>query len=516
MVMDHEAAGLGLSRSDFLGNAEPAETQRPDVGAVDFSHDVINVLIADWDDEIYEAVQDLQIEHADIRVVGIAPDCTSAFENARNLHPEVIVTAYQLPGMNPIQFVSRLVNQYPHVPVLVMINEEDAENSGRIIHAGARDVVVKQAITTDDLADHIRRLYAEEMRRREAERLARIQREVGERQERERRQRRPIGGDPSVDVVRQRQQLVAFYSPKGGVGTTVAAANTAVLLARKLARSEIREESRLKICLVDMDFGYGNLNTVLMLPNKTNIYDLVQTYDPETQRFDAHALDKAIVKHPQVPGLDILLAPNRLEYHDAITGEHVNALIRTLREREYDIIIADLTTDLRDTTIEVLTQAQKIFFFVTQDISSIFITEQVIDMLTSSSLQVRRSVFRLVLSGLIQGTGVVPADISEHLKMPIAVSIPDERRLVTSTINNGKLLALGQPNPVINAYTRLAGMISPELAMKGTEVAEASSGNGLFGMFSLGRGKADKKERPKRRKPKARPNRGRGRGERKK
>lgn len=515
MVLEPETGGLGLSRRDFMGEPEPVERHRSDMGVTDFSHDVINVLIADWDDSIYEVTQDLQIDHADIRVVGISPDCNSAFESVRNLHPEVIVTAYNLPGMNPIQFVSRIVNQYPHIPLLVMIDESEAENSARIIHAGARDVVVKQSITTDDLASHIRRLYAEELQRREAERFERLRREEGEREERERRLRRPIG-ESSVDVVRQRQQVIAFYSPKGGVGTTVAAANTAVLLARKLARSDIREESRLKICLVDMDFGYGNLNTVLMLPNKTNIYDLIQTYDSETQRFDAHALDKAIIKHPQVPGLDILLAPNRLEYHDAITGEHVNALIRALREREYDIIICDLTTDLRDTTIEVLRQAQKIFFFVTQDISSIFVTEQVIDMLTSSSLGVRRSVFRLVLSQLIQGTGVLPTDISEHLKMPIVAQIPDERRLVTASINNGKLLALGQPNPVLNAYTRLAGMISPELAMKGTEVAENASGGGLFNLFSFGRDKGAKRDSPKRRKPKARPSRGRAKGGRKK
>lgn len=516
MAFDNEfEGGMGLSRRDLFHAVGGHEPMHSNANLPDLSHDVINVLIADWDDEMYDVAQEMQISHPDIRVVGVSPDCNAVFENLRHLHPEVVVAAYNLPGMNSIQFISRLVSQYPHIPVIVMINETEIENSGRIIHAGARDVIVKDTLTIDGLAEQIRKVYIDEIRRREAERAERMRREEVERAQRERRERR-IVSEPQVDVVRQRQQVVAFYSPKGGVGRTVTLANVAVLLARKLARPDIREESRLKICVVDMDFGYGNLNTVFLVPNKTNIYDLIQTYDPNTGRFDQHALDKAIMRHPQVPGLDILLAPNRLEYHDAITGDHVRTLLRTLREREYDLILVDLTTDLRETTLEVLREAQKIFLFVEQDLSSIFLTEQVIDILTTTSLQIRRSTFRLVLSKVIQGTGVVPSDISEHLKMPIAASIPDERRLVTASINNGKLLALGPPNPVVHAYMRIAGMISPELALKGApDVSESTSGGGLFSVFSFGRKKeVPEQERVKKRRPKARP--GRNRSEKKK
>ena len=483
---DFDKEALGFDPSADFG-IENEDTR----GFTPLNEHVINVLFADWSDDMYEIIQDLQIEHSDIRVSGIAADCIQLFDYASSLFPEVIVLAYGLPGMNSLQLVSRLVRERPNVPVLVVVDERDTERISQLIQAGAKDAIVKQMITLDELADKIRKEYQLEIQRREQEREAKRRRMEMERAAKaQQRSDRPV--DNEVEFVRQRQQIVAFYSPKGGVGTSVLAVNTALTLARYLARPEIRENDRLKVCLVDCDFGYGNIDSLLMLPNKTNIYDVVQTYDPASGRFDPHALDKAIVRHPTV-ALDVLLAPSNIEFHDAITGEYIEALLSELKARGYDIIICDTSCDLRDTTYAVLKEAQKIFFVVTQDLAALRTAEQVIDLLTGPILGIRRSAIRLVLSQLIQGNGILPSEITDFLKMPLAATIPDDRRLVSTSINQGKPLALGQPNPVLQAIRRVAAQISPELGVKFGHEEPASGGGGLMGVLGLGGGRKKQK-----------------------
>lgn len=470
--------------TDLAGNAEDTRKFSP------LNEHVINVLFADWTDDMYEMLQDLQIEHRDIRVIGIATDCSQLMDHLDSLFPEVIVVAYGLPGMNTIQLITRLVRERPMIPVLVMVDERETDRISQLIQAGAKDAFVKP-LTLDELADKIRKEYHLEIQRREQEREAQRRRAEMERAAKTQERNQPHV-DSEVGFIRQRQQIVAFYSPKGGVGTSVIAVNTALTLARYLARPEIREHDRLKVCLVDCDFGYGNLDTLLMIPNKTNIYDVTQTYDAATGRFDPHALDKAIVRHPSV-ALDVLLAPSNIELHDAISGEHIQALLSELKAREYDIIICDTSCDLRDTTYAVLKEAQKIFFVVTQDLAALRTTEQVIDLLTGPMLGIRRSAIRLVLSQLIQGNGILPSEIADYLKLPLVATIPEDRRLVTLSINTGKPLALGQPNPVINAIRRVASQISPELGLKFGHEEPSTGGGGLMSVFGFAKSKSKEK-----------------------
>ena len=165
-----------------------------------------------------------------------------------------------------------------------------------------------------------------------------------------------------------------------------------------------------------------------------------------------------------------------------------------LKARGYDIIICDTSCDLRDTTYAVLKEAQKIFFVVTQDLAALRTAEQVIDLLTGPILGIRRSAIRLVLSPVDSRAMVYCRPKSQiFLKMPLAATIPDDRRLVSTSINQGKPLALGQPNPVLQAIRRVAAQISPELGVKFGHEEPASGGGGLMGVLGLGGGRKKQK-----------------------
>lgn len=469
-----------------------SSTNTPGTGFQDFE-ETIDVMFADWTDTLYEVVQELQLEYPEISVVAMASDASSVLEYTRQLFPDVIVLSHNLPGMSTVSLIQALVKEYPQIPIIVMIDEEEVDAINRLIHSGAKDTFIRQDFTLEELASIIRKVYRDELRRREEERLAkRRQAEV----EREIRRRRAASrGSEKIEVVREKQQVISFYSPKGGLGTTTLAINTALVLGR-MARAR---NDNLKVILVDCDFGYGNIGDGLLIPNRTNIYDVIQTFDEKRQMFDPHALDKAIVQYDNI---DVLLAPNRLEFNDLIEDVHIRTLIQALKEdKGYDVIILDTTTHLSDTTIAALRASNKIFFLLSQDLPTIRIAQQVIELLTGR-LDISPSTIRLVLSQIIQGVGVAPGDIRDYLNFPIVVTTPEDRRLVMNSYNNGKPIAASQNTPLLSSIKRIAGMISPALGrhMSVEETSSKPSGGLFASLFSSG----DKTKPVKKKKTKAR------------
>ena len=107
----------------------------------------IRVLVVDDSPLIRQTFQKLLEADPDIEVVGTAGDPYEARDQIAKLKPDVMTLDIEMPRMNGIQFLKKLIPQFP-LPVIVCsslpINTFDA------LEAGAVDYVRKPVITSSD------------------------------------------------------------------------------------------------------------------------------------------------------------------------------------------------------------------------------------------------------------------------------------------------------------------------------------------------------------------------------
>lgn len=80
-----------------------------------------------------------------IEVIGKAKDGKEGLDLAFQLHPDVICTDLQMPGMDGLEFTRQVMAHLP-TPILVLSNsvqKEDVDNIYEVMKAGAVDVMAK-------------------------------------------------------------------------------------------------------------------------------------------------------------------------------------------------------------------------------------------------------------------------------------------------------------------------------------------------------------------------------------
>ena len=97
---------------------------------------------------------DAQPEGAEI--VGEASNGAEAVELARELQPDVVVMDLQMPELNGIEATQRIVEESPHIGVLVLTMFEDDDSVFAAMRAGARGYLLKGA----DQAEIVRAIHA--------------------------------------------------------------------------------------------------------------------------------------------------------------------------------------------------------------------------------------------------------------------------------------------------------------------------------------------------------------------
>jgi DNA-binding NarL/FixJ family response regulator len=114
----------------------------------------INILIAD-DTTLIRQLLAMQLSRVpDFNVVGEAEDGRVAVEMALRLRPDVIVMDLDMPYLNGIQAVERILGQYPHVSVVLLTAHRGLAPIGRF--SGVSECLDKDC-TPDELVEAIRR-----------------------------------------------------------------------------------------------------------------------------------------------------------------------------------------------------------------------------------------------------------------------------------------------------------------------------------------------------------------------
>jgi len=250
-------------------------------------------------------------------------------------------------------------------------------------------------------------------------------------------------------------EIVAFFSPKGGVGTTTLAVNTAVLLAGGggsvlgPGRASERGFPPSRVLLVDLDLQFGQVATHL---NLTPRYDIAGLASDEQALADPELARMYLTTHSS--GLVVLAAPTRPEADFRVTLEHLQRMFEGLRP-SFDHIIVDLGSRLDPRAVWVLEQAGAHVFVLFPEIAALRAMSMLMTFLSETTpLQARAAV---VVNHVFPKELLKTRDVENLLKMKPAAEIPYTEVEMIRSVNEGVPLVIGRPaSPATIALRRVA------------------------------------------------------------
>jgi NarL family two-component system response regulator LiaR len=124
--------------------------------------DAIRVLVVDDHPVVRKGIGAMLAGEIDIRIVGEATNGKQAVEQARDLHPDVILMDLVMPEMDGIEAIRLISARDPEVRILVMTSFAADDKVFPSIKAGAIGYLLKDA-DPEDLAYVIRRVHRGEL-----------------------------------------------------------------------------------------------------------------------------------------------------------------------------------------------------------------------------------------------------------------------------------------------------------------------------------------------------------------
>ncbi|TMD30720.1 MAG: MinD/ParA family protein [Chloroflexi bacterium] len=393
--------------------------------------DQIRVLIVDDIPETRDHLAKLLGFESDIEVVGSAASGAEALETATRLVPDVVLMDINMPDMDGITATERLSSAVPTASVVMMSVQGEADYLRRSMLAGAREFLVKP-FSSDELTASIRQVYARE--REKASRI--VVASVGS-----------AAAAAASAADSEPGQIVAVYSPKGGVGRTTVAVNLAIAASTELGR---------KVVLVDGSFQFGDVGVLLNLnPKNKSIADLV----PELENGgEPDSLDLFVINHSA--GVRVLLAPPSPEMAELITTGGVKRVLEGLR-LTHDLVIVDCSSYFNETTLAILDMADVILTMLTLEITSIKNIRQFLEV--ADQLGYEPDKVRLVLNRADSTLGIRVTDVEHSIGRKVDHSIVSDGRSVVYALNRGVPFFLSNREAQVSQdILRLAASIAGE------------------------------------------------------
>jgi len=247
---------------------------------------------------------------------------------------------------------------------------------------------------------------------------------------------RKVGETRAADSANQRSLVVSLFSPKGGVGRTTLAYNLAVALGQEH-----------RVCLIDGSLQFSDLRGLLRVPAVApSIVNL------PTDKIREQDLGEVTWRDPS--GIDILLAPPRVEMAEMVTTRDVEKVLSLLRQL-YEFVIIDTRAALSDDVLVFLDSADLILQVLTFD--SMAIRSLAMSAETFTAIGYPRSKLLTVLNRADAAGGFDKADVEQALGSQIDFEVVSDGRLVLSSNNEGIPFVTSSPEaPISQGVRRIA------------------------------------------------------------
>jgi len=235
-------------------------------------------------------------------------------------------------------------------------------------------------------------------------------------------------------------RLITISSASGGQGSTMLAVNLAV---------ELAELSGGKVAVVDLDFRFGQVATLLDIDPTYTLADLVGT----VEQVEQSVIEKVLVKHDS--GVFVLSRPTHLGQTETLSAAScVGVLSMMMRFMDYVIVDGPMRFDIGAKA--VLDLADTHLILVQCLVPSVRNALRVLDAMRTAGYKMDR--LHLVCNRVGRESSHVSfQDVTNTLNLKADIQIPDDWVTVGGAMNLGvPLLSYGPKSKVRLAINELA------------------------------------------------------------
>ncbi|PCI05533.1 MAG: response regulator receiver protein [Hyphomicrobiales bacterium] len=262
-------------------------------------------------------------------------------------------------------------------------------------------------------------------------------------------------------------QFLAFMPASGGVGTTMAALETAAILNRHgkpLGRTT---------CVVDLNFQHGSCAEYLDIEPRFDISEI----ENAPERLDRQLLDVMLSKHES--GLSVISAPNQPTEMRTFKPALVVRLL-DLVSAYFDYVVIDLPRIWFPWTDTVIMGSNKLFIIADMTVPSIRHAKRLIDAVEDKiGNQADPKVIVNRMDQRKNENGLNYTDVEASLGEYLAGGIPNNYMLVRAAVDRGVPLSTIEADN--NVTAALKGIILEN------EAEDIKNDEKLSGLISLGR-----------------------------
>ncbi len=256
----------------------------------------------------------------------------------------------------------------------------------------------------------------------------------------------------AVEASRAGSMMVTFFSPKGGVGRTTLAYNLAVALGSAGHR----------VCLVDGSLQFSDLRGLLRVPAVAP-----SMVNLPTDRIRESDVADVAWKDPS--GIDILLAPPRVEMAEMVTVRDVEKALSILRQL-YEFVIVDTRAALSEDVLVFLDASDLILQVLTYD--SMAIRGLVMAGEAFDAIGYPPTKLATVLNRADSAGGFNRADVEAAIGRAIDYEVVSDGHLVQAANNEGVPFVSGSPDaPISRGVREMAESLSAHLRQRAPALA---------------------------------------------
>ncbi len=340
-------------------------------------------------------------DHAEVD--GVATSFESGFELIYKKKPNVVIMEVGEDVNLSLSRIKSILERFPQVSIFATSADKSADTILKVMRAGADEYILRPVSETDldaALQKH-GRLW-----------LTRVMPEE------------------------QRGQVIAAFSPKGGVGVTTIAINLATHIYSSTKKSTL---------LVDMDLNAGDAATFFNLKPSYTISDVTANMS----RLDKSFLKGVITKHES--GVYILAEPQRIEEATSIMAEDITKVLGLLRTM-FDYIIIDTEASVDERTQAALELADCLLLVFVMSLPGIKNMQRCLRYLEGRGYP--REKMKLIVNRYTKKGDIRLEDAEKALNHKIFWAIPNDYAATMACLNKGLPLTMCSPRSKVNTSLR--------------------------------------------------------------
>jgi len=212
-------------------------------------------------------------------------------------------------------------------------------------------------------------------------------------------------------------KIITVYSPRGGSGCTMLAANLAAAM----------HDDETSVVLVDGNLQFGDIPVFYNVQSRNSIMDLA----PRADELDPELVESVLIGHSS--GVK-LLAPPRPAEAENVNGSQFSMVLTYLSEL-YTYVIVDTAHRLTDVTLAALDHSDLIILITTQDVPSIARTRKFLDLIPLLNINPERVLS--VMNQFDRRVGITPEKVEQAFNLKITAILPADNETVLPSVNRG-------------------------------------------------------------------------------